>query len=285
MRLTAADPDCRNLPAPAGRIGRTAIRALYSELALYPKPGLVSPVDAGSHDDMDMTTFMRSLFALRGYFSGIAAAGAEDAGFGILQTLGVAAEHRMLTATGGVNTHRGAIFCLGLLAAAAGWRHARGLPISRLDLGRTVAARWGNEIEAAASPSESHGQQVLRRYGAGGARREAARGFPTLHEVAVPELCSALDRSGCARRASVQTLFAIMAVLDDTNLLHRGGMAGLTFVKEAAKRFLDRGGVFRSDWETEAVALHQACVARHLSPGGAADVLATAWFVHALSEG
>jgi triphosphoribosyl-dephospho-CoA synthase len=245
----------------------------------------VSPVDAGSHDDMDMTTFMRSLFALRGYFSGIAAAGAEDADFGILQTLGIAAERRMLTATGGVNTHRGAIFCLGLLAAAAGWRHARGLPISRLDLGRTVAARWGDEIEAAASPSESHGQQVARRYGAGGARWEAARGFPTLHEVAVPELCSALDRSGCARRASVQTLFAIMAVLDDTNLLHRGGMAGLTFVKEAAKRFLDRGGVFRSDWETEAVALHQACVARHLSPGGAADVLATAWFVHALSEG
>ena len=62
-------------------------------------------------------------------------------------------------------------------------------------------------------------------------------------------------------------------------------MAGLTFVKEAAQRFLDRGGVFRSDWATEAVALHEACVARRLSPGGAADVLATAWFVHALSEG
>jgi triphosphoribosyl-dephospho-CoA synthase len=90
---------------------------------------------------------------------------------------------------------------------------------------------------------------------------------------------------GCARRASVQTLFAIMAVLDDTNLLHRGGMAGLTFVKEAARRFLDRGGVFRLDWEAEAVALHQACVAHHLSPGGAADVLATTWFVHALGEG
>ena len=92
------------------------------------------------------------------------------------------------------------------------------------------------------------------------------------------------NRSGCARRASVQTLFAIMAVLDDTNLLHRGGMAGLAFVKDAAKRLLDRGGVVQSDWETEAVTLHQACVARHLSPGGAADVLATAWFVHALSE-
>jgi triphosphoribosyl-dephospho-CoA synthase len=268
MRLTAADPDCRNLPTPAGQIGRAAIRALYSELALYPKPGLVSPVDTGSHNDMDMTTFMRSLFALRGYFSGIAVAGAEDAGFDILQTLGIAAEHRMLTATGGVNTHRGAIFCLGLLAAAAGWRHAQGLPISRLDLGRTVAARWGDEIEAAASPSESHGQQVLRRYGAGGARWEAARGFPTLHEVAVPELCSALDRSGCARRASVQTLFAIMAVLDDTNLLHRGGMAGLTFVKEAAKRFLDRGGVFQSDWDTEAVTLHQVSLTNDMTGPG-----------------
>ena len=58
-------------------IGRAAIRALYAELALHPKPGLVSPLDSGSHDDMDMTTFMRSLFALRGYYRDIAAAGAR----------------------------------------------------------------------------------------------------------------------------------------------------------------------------------------------------------------
>jgi triphosphoribosyl-dephospho-CoA synthase len=65
----------------AAIIGRAAVRALYTELALSPKPGLVSPLDSGAHDDMDMTTFMRSLFALRGYFCAIAAAGAAGADF------------------------------------------------------------------------------------------------------------------------------------------------------------------------------------------------------------
>ncbi|EPX55588.1 Triphosphoribosyl-dephospho-CoA synthetase [Cystobacter fuscus DSM 2262] len=84
----------------------------YAELALHPKPGLVSPLDSGSHDDMDMGTFMRSLFSLRGYFRDIAAAGAGGADFPVLRALGLDAERRMLAATGGINTHRGALFSL-----------------------------------------------------------------------------------------------------------------------------------------------------------------------------
>ena len=113
----------RITPAPVAdceRIGRLAVRSLYREVALAPKPGLVSPVDNGSHDDMDMSIFFRSLFALRHYFRDIARAGADGAGFATLQSLGLAAEAQMLAATGGINTHRGAIFNLGLLCAAAG---------------------------------------------------------------------------------------------------------------------------------------------------------------------
>ena len=105
------------------------MRSLYDELSLYPKPGLVSLVDNGSHCDMDAGTFMRSLFALRRYFFHIAAAGAANAPFSELKRLGIAAERRMLAATGGVNTHRGAIFCIGMLCAAAGRCKALGLPI------------------------------------------------------------------------------------------------------------------------------------------------------------
>src|SRR6478736_3489767 len=100
-------------------IGRAAIRALHTELLLYPKPGLVSAIDNGAHDDMDAGTFLRSIFALRHYFKAIASAGAAGSPFPILQHLGIEAEQRMLRATGGVNTHRGGIFCMGLLAAAA----------------------------------------------------------------------------------------------------------------------------------------------------------------------
>jgi len=264
-------------------IGRAAIRALYAELALHPKPGLVSPLDSGSHDDMDMTTFMRSLFALRGYYRDIAAAGARGADFATLQALGIAAEQRMLAATGGVNTHRGAVFGLGLLTAAAGWLRGTGKPLCGQALGGVVATLWGGDIlaESPRAP-DSNGAHAIRRYGVRGARQEAAEGFPTLVKVALPTLVRTFDILGCEERAMVQTLFALMATLDDTNLLHRGGPEGLDFAQTEARRFLDRGGVFRSDWRTGAVAAHHACVARRLSPGGSADMLAAAWFVHSL---
>lgn len=268
--------------------GRTAVRALYEELALYPKPGLVSPVDAGSHSDMNMQTFLRSLFALRGYFREISAAGAADADFTTLNALGRTAEARMLAATGGINTHRGAVFALGLLAAAAGYLRARGEELDGQQLGRTVVERWGAAIAAAAPPAHaapsSNGERVARRYGAGGARAEALAGFPAIFELALPALQSTLAATGCLRRARMQALFVTMARLEDTNLLHRGGTAGLAFVRERAQRFVARGGTLCDDWVHEAQALHEACVARRLSPGGSADVLAATCFVHALQD-
>lgn len=272
--------------ALAAMVGRTAVRALYAELALHPKPGLVSPLDSGSHDDMDMGTFLRSLFALRGYFRSIAAAGAAGEDFAALRDLGIAAERRMLAATGGINTHRGAVFGIGFLAAAAGWRMRRGLTLRGAALGETVADLWGAGILAAAPlVPASHGAQAVQRYGARGARQEAVEGFPTLFTLALPTLDRALADGADPERALVQTLFTLMAELEDTNLLHRGGPAGLAFVQGEARRFLDRGGVFRADWREDALALHRACVARRLSPGGSADMLAAAHFIHALQGG
>src|SRR4051794_861952 len=165
-------------PPRSAIIGRAAVRALYTELALSPKPGLVSSLDSGAHDDMDMTTFLRSLFALRGYFCAIAAAGAAGVDFVDLQALGLEAERRMLRATRGINTHRGAIFTLGLLAAAAGWLRAEGQSFAGDALGSCIARRWGAAIvRAGEQAGSSHGVEAVRRYGARGVRDEAAAGF------------------------------------------------------------------------------------------------------------
>jgi triphosphoribosyl-dephospho-CoA synthase len=232
---------------------------------------------------MDAGTFMRSLFALREYFQAIAEAGARDEPFSVLQRLGIAAETRMLAATNGINTHRGAIFCIGLLAAAAGLRLANGFDLLPIHLAQTVVARWGNAIRATCrSDSRSHGSLAVARYRVRGAREQALEGFPTLMSVAVPTLAGALDATGCSKRAHVQTLFAIMANLDDTNLLHRGGIEGLDFVRNQAKVFLTLGGVMKAGWESCAIAMHRQFVARHLSPGGSADMLAAAIFVRNL---
>lgn len=273
-------PRLSTAPSPcAWAIGRKAVRALYAELMLYPKPGLVSAIDSGAHDDMDAATFYRSLCALRHYFPVIAQAGASGAPFDVLQELGVKAERTMAHATNGVNTHRGAIFSLGLLAAAAGWRHRRGLGF--VGLNDTILRLWGDGIAAANRQSaDSHGAQVVRRYGARGARDEALEGYPTLFKVAAPSLAA----TGRSESGMVQALFQIMAVLDDTNLLHRGGPEGLAFVQTAAGRFLERGGIYSPHWRGRALRLHRTCVERRLSPGGAADTLAAAYFIHSLTS-
>lgn len=267
--------------APA--IGRMAIRALYRELALHPKPGLVSPIDSGAHADMDMSTFLRSLHALRFYFRDIAAAGARGHCFEAMRNLGLAAETWMLAATGGVNTHRGAIFTLGLLAAAAGALLAQGRRLDAALLAETIRARWGDDImRRGRLNATSNGARALSAHGGRGACMEAAAGFPTLFCHALPALAETLARTRCAERASIQTLFAVMAEIDDTNLLHRAGPAGLAFVRKGAREFLAEGGVDARDWRARAMKLHRECVARRLSPGGAADTLAAALFVQDL---
>lgn len=266
-------------PAYARVIRNAAVRALQEEVITYPKPGLVSLVDAGSHTDMDATTFARSTLALRHYFSRIAMAGAQCAPFAVLRCLGIEAETGMLRATRGVNTHRGAIFNLGLLAAAAGYRASHGAASSG-SLGAIVQARWGSDLAQHRRDAASHGSRVSAAHGAGGARAEALAGFPSLYSVALPAYRAVLGAGLSANQARVQAFFALLARLDDTNLLHRGGAAGLAFARNEARRFLAAGGVYVPAWRARAVALHQAFCTRRLSPGGSADLLAACMLVH-----
>ena len=258
-------------------IGRAATLALYDELALSPKPGLVTLTDRGSHDDRDARTFMRSLLALRGYFVRIAGLGAAGAPFDELERCGIAAERRMLAATGGINTHRGAIFTLGLLCAAAGAASASRGAITAPRLRAELLARWGAALAARAQrPSLLPGGQAARRHGLRSASAEAALGFPVLFETAAPALQGAGRRGLPAPLAKLDALFHVIAVLDDANLAHRGGLGGLHFAQDAARRFLADGGAATPDALQRAQAIAGTFVARRLSPGGAADMLAAA---------
>jgi triphosphoribosyl-dephospho-CoA synthase len=269
-------------PGPAVRsLGRAAVAALHDELVLEPKPGLVSPLDNGSHTDMDAFTFMRSLFALRHPFQRLAALGAAGVPFVDLEREGVAAEARMLSATAGINTHRGAIFTLGLLCASAGWLRARGEPLDPSGLRRTLLNQWGDALAARSrQPPAGSASGDAWRAGLQGAGAEASRGFPVLFEGALPALQRALADGLSPQHARVQALFQAMATLDDTNLARRGGIAGLRDAQAAARQWLRQGGAARPDGLDRARALHRHFVARRLSPGGAADVLAAACWMH-----
>ncbi|NNG23521.1 triphosphoribosyl-dephospho-CoA synthase MdcB [Massilia sp. ML15P13] len=273
------------------QIARLAVRSLYAELALYPKPGLVSLVDNGSHEDMTAATFMRSMFALRRYFLRITAAGMADAPFHVLKRLGIEAEQRMLRATSGINTHRGAIFCLGMLCAAIGRCRADGAALEPAVIQSTLLRQWGGALGAHSgdagigSGTQSHGAEALQRYAASGAREEGARGFPSVFGIGLPALQRALGAKRGMRQARVDALFALMAHISDTNVYHRGGIEGAQAVRRQARAFVARGGTAAPDWEERALACHRAFVVARLSPGGAADLLGAACLLHAVCAG
>ena len=262
-------------------IGDLAADCLVMELETWPKPGLVSHVDNGSHDDMDAGTFRRSAAAIKPYLQSLADAGARGCGMGQLRIIGLEAERAMFEATAGVNTHRGAIFGLGLLCAAAGAK-AGGLVDPASPLGDGVARLWGAGIIDGPLLLHSHGNAARRRFRAGGARFEAANGFPCVYRIGLPALRRAMSAAPEDREAArVEACFALIASVEDTNLLHRGGLDGLRFAHRAARQFIDAGGVRAAGWRAHARSIHDSFIARRLSPGGSADLLAMSLFVDA----
>jgi triphosphoribosyl-dephospho-CoA synthase len=250
---------------------------------------LVSHVDNGSHDDMDAAMLRQSAAVLRPFFVELAQAGSDCATMSCFRAIGLRAEAAMLTTTGGVNTHRGTIFGLGLLCAAAGMTAHRSddrVAMAPLKLGNVVSQNWGDDIRRGPIPLHSHGSGALRRHGASGARGEAAAGFPSIYTIGLPAL--RFGRAIAPQDAAagpVQACFAMIAAVRDTNLLHRGGLEGALYASEAAAAFLSDGGVGAPDWRARAAAVHAGFVARHLSPGGCADLLAMTLFVDSLESG
>ena len=283
---TARPAQRRRRGVAAELIADQAVLALLQELAAWPKPGLVSHVDSGSHTDMDAAMLQASAESLRPFFGELARAGQDGADMDRLRTIGLRAEAAMLAVTGGVNTHRGTIFGMGLLCAAAGEVaeiSTESAAVAPVRLGNVVRRRWAADIRRGPIPIFSHGAAALRRYGAGGARAEAAGGFRSVYEVGWPALRRGRSlQPGDPDAPPVQACFALIAAVCDTNLLHRGGADGMRYASEAASSFLSQGGVGVPDWRARAVAVHAAFVAQRLSPGGCADLLAMTLFVDAL---
>jgi len=259
-------------------LARSAVSALLQELEAYPKPGLVSRVDSGAHADMDYDLMSRSAHALLLPFAKIAAAGRAQSFFqDSLIPLGLAAEKEMLRATNGVNTHRGAIFSLGMLVAALSCAKSDGKPMTPERVREVLFERWGDALQAhacAGDPEASHGAWVRRKTGVGGAREEAARGFPGVFEIGIPSYVEAMSLGLDENTRCIHTLFAIMERVEDTNVIFRGGPESGVFVRQSAKDFFEQGGVVRDGWFERAEKLHRTFTQSNLSPGGCADNLA-----------
>lgn len=233
-----------------------AVDALLEEVRLTPKPGLVDQKDSGAHSDMTLALFEKSAEALRPYFRFAAACGMEDPDcMKPLQEAGREAERVMYAATGGVNTHKGAIYAFGLILAAAGSCLVRE---DDLFLRAAALARAGKTGE-----EESHGSALRKAGLKGGARAEAEAGFPTAR----------IGLAALESRSGTDALMEIILACRDSNLLWRGGEEGLSFARSYATRVLAAEG---AEKDTLLAEMNREMIARRLSPGGSADLLALA---------
>lgn len=274
------------LPAAglAGAIADLAVGVLVDEATLAPKPGLVDARGNGSHRDMTLHTMLVSAHSLRDSFAAMALAGSQARRIDValrerLGALGREAEAVMLRATGGVNTHRGAIWALGLLAGAAGWlgqpRHANAVAQMA-----GVIARLPDRYRPAQTGHP--GERARATYGVGGAREQAEAGFPHVVGVGLPALRDGRARGDAEPTARINALLAIMAKLDDTCVLARAGRAGLAEVQAGAEAVLDAGGIGTLAGRRRLHELEDTMAARDASPGGAADLLAATLFLDRL---
>ncbi|MFJ9381323.1 triphosphoribosyl-dephospho-CoA synthase MdcB [Streptomyces sp. NPDC101455] len=264
-----------------GAIADLAVAALRAEADLTPKPGLVDPHGNGSHTDMDHSMLMRSADALHGAFARCALLAAElPLNPELRSRIGAAGrdgERQMYQATGGVNTHRGALWAVGLLASGA----AQGR-------GAAYAIRFASALarlpdsDLPQDSGTSHGAGVRRRFGVPGARGEAAAGFPHVTGHALPTMRRARARGADETSARLDALLAVMAHLEDTCVLHRGGPVGLAMIRRGAADVLAAGGTATRSGRRRLADLDQLARTRGLSPGGSADLLAAALFLDSL---
>ena len=268
----------------AGQLAELARQALVAEVELTPKPGLVDRRGAGAHSDLSLDLMRQSAAAIAPYFEAMGDSAQSmpfDRGLRTeVAAIGRAAESAMLQATNGSNAHKGAIWILGLLVTAA----SRGIDLNPAAIAQD-AAFLARLPDRAQPQLLSHGEMVRARYGATGARGEAFAGFPHVLHVGLPTLRAERNRARTETNSRLWALLNIMARLEDTCVLYRGGAEGLAIVQMGASDALLAGGPGSVAGELAMLRLDQELLIRNISPGGAADLLAATLFLDALEQG
>jgi triphosphoribosyl-dephospho-CoA synthase len=266
-------------PLSAPQLADLAVEALIAEAMLTPKPGLVDQRGSGAHRDLDLMSLLRSARSLHETFrrmADLATGRRPDQSLREeLALIGRAGETAMFAATGGSNAHRGAIWVIGLLVAARAMC-GEDAPPGEVAV---LAARVGRFADRLSPRQESHGLLACMQYGVSGARGQAYAGFPHVVDVGLPALLAARKRGVSERCAQLDALMAIMSSLDDTCLLHRGGLVALLAARSGARKVLTAGGSASTAGWAALLMLDAQLLALNASPGGCADLLAACLFL------
>lgn len=268
-------------------VSSAALYALSFEASVTPKPGLVDQNNTGSHEDMTLSMLLESAKAISPFIGQCALSGFEtksssyDDAFSHLQKIGLQAENAMNGITCGVNTHKGAIYCLCLLSGAFG-RLLDAEPVTPDSLCRTASllAKKAciSSLSNASRAPVTHGDIAYKNSNLQGARGEALAGYPSILTLALPALENAFEKGYTENDAGVKTLLTLISKVDDTCIYSRGGYEGLLLSKSLATKALE------GDFIEEAARLDSIFIQKRLSPGGCADLLSAAMFIHRITN-
>ena len=270
-------------------IGHLASMALQAELDTTPKPGLVDRNDNGAHRDMDHALMQRSIQALHPYFVRLAQLGFTDKQpcHDEIVHIGIEAEREMFKATGGVNTHKGALFSIGLAAVAlAGEAFSRITQAERCgtmaynDVNSKQIQSLSNSIASLArlfpDTNGTHGSKAKANNILKGALDNAREGYTQLFKAWLPFYIDRIAEGD--NYALHKTLLRIMCDLDDTNIVYRTSMETMQEVKTEARQMLDTSRNI-VNFEAALQAMNTDYIHRNISPGGSADMLSLVVFL------
>lgn len=257
-----------------------AVKALLYEVNVHPKPGLVDPVDNSTHLDMNVFTFIDSAVSLHPYLEEFAQAGIDFDGddlrdlFKSIRPIGIKAEEAMFESTNNINTHKGAIFSLGIILAACGY--------DRDNIQATIKAMLQglveNDFKALDSKKNlSNGEKMFLKYGVTGIRGEAEKGYPTVFDNSLPYLKSQTDVD--LNSMFLNTLMVIVSHSYDSNVVKRGDLNSLERIQKYAKDILNVGGCDNSEGKKILDDMNEYCNKNNLSLGGSADLLIVTIFL------
>lgn len=280
-------------PAIVRDMATLAHHAMLIEVYTTPKPGLVDRANNGAHHDMTVATFEQSAEAIAPWLALFTQTGVDSASLPANQILpmlrphGKQCERDMLLATAGVNTHKGMLFSLALLCAAAGRLWQQGKVLNQHTVCQQVArATEGlvkRELAANAQPKTA-GERFFHQHGLTGVRGEVESGFATVREYSLPVYANAIAHGADRNSALLEVMLTLLAHNNDTNLVSRGGIEGLHYVQQQAKIITQQTQFLSHERMLALQQLDQHLIARNLSPGGSADLLAITWLLHQLDR-
>lgn len=279
----------------AKAVASNAVKALLYEVAVTPKPGLVDRNNSGSHKDMDYFTFIDSSLTLYPYFERLALEGARNSAmspkeiFRLIRPIGREAEIDMLRATGGVNTHKGAIFSLGIVCCATGRLFASADNYSRDTLSKTCSEMTQELMKdfeySKSNRAETAGENLYGLYGLSGIRGEAVSGFPSAIKIVLPDLEKHLKSGQKYNDASVRALINAVASIEDTNIAARSSYKRMQDLQNEIRLMISQGLLDSLDYKDAIIKLDKEFICENISPGGSADTLALALFIKFYENG